>query len=184
MSQAGPLSGGSSPPPPTGVLELTPDLGAVVVPDGSGNINLTGLPTGSGSSVPDSNFETFNAGTSTMQFAFRYQGAGTTIGAVTTTILTIPVTVASTMNISVQFAGIEATPLGVGGEASGTVFRGAGAPTVLGVPDKVVRASAALAAASVDINVSGNNLVFTVTGVAGKTIEWYAIGWIVQKPFI
>jgi hypothetical protein len=88
------------------------------------------------------------------------------------------------MNVQAQIAGIESTPLGVGGELSGTVFRGGGAPSVLGVPDKVVRASAALAACAFNVSVSGNNLIVTVTGVAGKTIEWYAIGWIVQKSFI
>ena len=175
----------SSGPPPAGtVVELTPDLGGVVVPDGSGNINLSGLQTGAFSSVADSNFETFKSGTSTMQFAFRYQGAGTTVGATTTTLITIPVTAASVMNAEAQIAGIEATPLGVGGEARGTVFRGGGGATVLGVPDKAVRASSALAACSFDINVSGNNLIVTVTGVAGKTIEWYAIAWVAQKTFI
>ena len=170
-------------PPVDAVLQLTPDLGAPVTPT-AGNINLTGLDTGTAQSTPDTNFETFNAGTSTMQFAHRYQGSGTTVGAATTTLITIPVTVASTMNIEVQVAGIEATPLGVGGEVRGTVFRGGGAPTVLSISDKVVRASAPLAASTYDISVSGNNLIVTVTGVAAHTIEWYAIAWIVQKSFI
>lgn len=177
------VNGGGTPPPPGSVLQLTPDLGAAVTPTG-GNINLTGLPTGANQSTPDSNFETFNAGTSTMQFAHRYQGAATTVGATTQTILTIPVTVGSTMNIEAQLAGIEPTPNGVGGEVRGTVFRAGGAPTLLGVPDKVVRATSPIAAATFDVNVSGNNLIVSVTGVATFTIEWYIIAEIVQKTFI
>lgn len=174
----------SSPAPPGFVLELTPDSGAAVVPDVSGNINLTGLPTGANQSSPDSNFETFNAGTSTMQIAHRYQSNATTVGAATVTILSIPVTVASTMNIESQIAGITATPDGVGGEVRGTVFRGAGAPIVIGIVDAVVRATPALVTSSYNISVSGNNLIVTVTGVAGQTIEWYIIAEIVNKSFI
>jgi hypothetical protein len=181
----------SSPAPPGFVLSLTPDgidgstgTGTPVVPDVNGNINITGLPTGSGNSSPDSNFETFNDGTSTLQIAHRYQGPATTVGATTSTILTIPSTVASIINIEAQLAGITGTPDGVGGELRGTVFRGAGAPTVIGITDAVVRATAALTAASYTVSVSGNNLIVTVTGVAGQTIEWYIIAEIVVKSFI
>lgn len=177
-------SGSGSGPIPGGVLKLTPDLGVAVVPDINGNINVTGAPTGANQSVNDSNFETYNAGTSTMQVARRYQGSATTVGAVTSTVITIAVTVASVMNIEAQVAGIESTPLGVGGEVRGTVFRGGGGATLLGTPDNVVRASALLAAAAFTVNVSGNNLIVTVTGVAGRTIEWYVIADITQKSFI
>lgn len=175
----------SNPPPPGFVVSLTPDLGAAVVPNGSGTINLTGLPTGTAQSTADSNFETFNAGTSTMQIAHRYQGGATTTdGTTPVTILTIPVTVASTMNITAQLSGINSAPAGVGGEISGTVFRGGAGATLLGVPDKVVRSSVALSAATFDVNASGNNLIVTVTGVAATNIEWYIIAQIVNQSFI
>lgn len=185
MSQAGANSGSNS--PSGDVNSLTPDVGASVVPT-AGAIALTGQPTGSGSNVPEDNFYTYNAGTSAMQIAHRYQDSGTTTDGVTpVTLLTIPITVASCINISAQLAGIEATPTGVGGEIRGTVFKGgAGTGVLLGTPDKVVRASAALAAATFDVAVDGggNNLLLTVTGVAGKTIEWYVIAEIVVKSFI
>lgn len=177
-------------PPPGSVVALQPDVTTHgnVVPDGSGVIQVSGQPSGANNSVPEDNFYTYNAGTSDLQIAHKYQGAGTTTDGVTAvTLLTIPITVASTMNIQAQLAGIEATPLGVGGEIRGTVFKGgAGTGVLLGVPDKVVRASAPLAAATFDVSVDAgkNNLLLTVTGVAGKTIQWYVIAEIVVKAFI
>lgn len=171
------IGGSVTPPPPGVVVALHPDSGANVVPDGSGVIDITGITT------TDTNFETFNGGTSILQVAHRYQGSATTVGATTQTILTIALTAGSTMNVQCQLAGIESTPLGVGGEIRGTAFRG-GSSTLLGVPDKVVRASAPLASATFDISVSGNDLIVTVTGVAAHTIEWYVIAEIVVKTFI
>lgn len=186
MSQAGANSGSNS--PSGDVSALKPDVGANVVPNGSGVIAVTGQPTGVADNVPEDNFETFNAGTSSIQVAHKYQKGGTTTDGITAvTLLTIPITVASVINISAQLAGIEASPTGVGGEIRGTVFKGgAGTGVLLGVPDKVTRASAALAAATFNISVDGggNNLLLTVTGAAGKTIEWYVIAEIVVKSFI
>lgn len=180
------VSAAGLPPPPGSVTNLTPDLGATVVPDGAGNINVTGLPTGVNQSTLDSNFETFNAGTSTMQVAHRYQGVGTTIGASTTTLITIPVTAASTMSVSCTLAGIEATiPSGVGGSIDGLVFRGAGAATFIASANKYIAESNPLiAGCDLNVSTSANNLIITVTGIAGFTIEWYAIATIVQKTFI
>ena len=175
----------ASPPPPGFLEELTPDFGAPVLPDVSDNINILGAPAIQANQwTPDTNFATYNAGTSTMQIAHRYQGSATTVGATTSTILTIPVTVASVINIEAQLAGITGTPDGVGGELRGTVFRGAGAPTVIGITDAVVRATASLTTASYTVNVSGNNLIVTVSGVLAQTIEWYIIAEIVNKSFI
>lgn len=173
--------------PPGTVLALQPDSGANVIPTGAGVIQVSGQPSGANQSVPEDNFFTYNAGTSDLQIAHKYQAGGTTVGAATTILLTIPITVASSINIQAQLAGIEATPLGVGGEVRGTVFKGgAGTGVLLGTPDKVVRASAALAGSTFDVSVDGggNNLLLTVTGIAGKTIEWYVIAEIVVKSFI
>ena len=175
----------SLPPPAGSVIELTPDSGVAVTPT-AGNINLTGLDTATNQSTPDSNFQTFNAGTSTMQFAHRYQGSGTTVGATTTTLITIPVTVASTMAISCTVAGIEGSiPSGVGGAMDGIVFRGGGAAIFIGEANKYISESDPLiSGCDLNVSTSGNNLIVTVTGKAGFTIEWYAIATIVQKTFI
>ena len=185
MSQAGPLNAGNA----TGIVKsLTPDVGSAVTPNGAGTIIVSGQPTGANQSINEDNFYTYNAGTSDLQIAHKYQASGTTTDGVTdVTLLTIPVTVASSINITAQLAGIESTPLGVGGEISGTVFKGAaGTGVLLGVPDKVVRASVPLAAATFNLSVDGggNNLLLTVKGVAGKIIEWYVIAEIVVKSFI
>lgn len=186
MSQIYKTQTGSSPSGP--VVELTPDVGAVVIPDGSGNINLTGAPTGAGSSSLDSNFETFNAGTSTMQFAHRYQNSVTTSDGAgqTQTILTVPVTVSTAMSVHAQVAGIEASiPSGVGGSIDGAVFRGGGGATTITTANKYIDvSSSSINGCDLNVSVSGNNLIVTVTGVATFTIEWYCIATIVQKSFI
>ena len=177
----------AGPPPPGSVISLTPDsAGSAILPNGAGTIFVTGLPTGAQQSTLDSNFETFNAGANTMQIAHRYQGTGTTIDAATTTLITIPVTVASTMSASVLISGIEASiPSGVGGSIDGLVFRGGGAAIFIASANKYISESDPLInGCDLNINASGNNLIVTVTGKLGFTIEWYAIATIVLKSFI
>ena len=137
--------------------------------------------------VSGAGISTTGAGnTVTISATGSYTGTATTSDAAgqTQTIISIPVTVASVIEISAQLAGIEATPLGVGGEINATVFRGSGSPSLLDVSNKVVRASSAISAATFNVSVSGNNLIVTVTGVATKTIEWSAVAQIVEKTFI
>lgn len=159
---------------------LTPDSGGVISPTAN-NINIFGQ------TATDSNFVTTNVGSSTMTVTHKYQGAATTSDGAgqTQTILTIPVTVATSMTIRAMVAGIEATPLGVTGEISGGVFRGAGGATPITTANKFIDVSdPSISGCDLNVTTSGNNLIVTVTGKATFTIEWYCIAEIVSKSFI
>jgi len=109
-----------------------------------------------------------------------------TIGAVTQTVLTIPVPVFSCMQVSVEVAGFESTtPAGavisiIGGAQKG----GAGTAALVGVPTIVTKLDAALAAASVSmvIDGAGDNILIRVTGVVGLTINWAAKSFNTTAP--
>ena len=170
------------------VFKIQPDHGANVTPVG-GTIIATG---GGGSpnyaSPFDINLETFNNGTNVLQVAMRFRGQVTTSDGAgqTQTILSIPVTVASNMVVEAFITGIEASiPSGVGGTITGSVFRGAGAATLIGTGNKFLTTSDPLIGASdITITASGNNLIVTVTGTATYTIEWYCVAIMVEKTFI
>lgn len=125
--------------------------------------------------------------TLTIQLTNRLQGTATTSDGAgqTQTILTYAMNVASTVTFEVSLAAIEASgPNGVGGFVSGTVFRGGGAPLVIGIVDVQSNTTAALNGATFNLTVSGNNAIITVTGKAGFLIEWVAVATFVQKVFI
>lgn len=186
MSQIYKNSAGSPPPPGT-VLKLTPDLGAAVTPDGSGNINLTGVNPGLPNTTTSSNFETFNDGANTMLFDFRYQGTATTSDGAgqTQTVVTIPVTAGSVMTALALVTGIEASQANaVGGQNTAVVYRAGGGATLLATGDLLIGTTAAIAGATFVITTSGNNLIVQVTGVATFTIEWSCVVIISFKSFI
>ena len=188
MSQAGANNNSAGPPPVGAVLQLTPDFGAAVTPDGSGNINLTGVnPGGINNTTTSSNFETFNDGANTMLFDFRYQGIATTSDASgqTKTIVTIPVTAGGTITAFVLVSGIEASDANaVGGQNTAVVYRAGAGATLLTTGDLLIGTTAPIAGATFVITTSGNNLIVQVTGVATFTIEWSCVVIISQRTFI
>jgi len=104
-------------------------------------------------------------------------GTTTTIGAVTSDIITFPMGgAANVRTFDIMIVGFNVTlNQGLGYEIFGTV-RGTGAAAVLvGTPDKINNEEAGSFAADANLIVSGNNAVIRVLGVAGSTINWRAI---------
>lgn len=115
--------------------------------------------------------------TLTVSGANRKEGTVTTIGAVTSNVISIPLgTTPGVYTFDITASGFDsAGPLGVGYTLVGAV-RTTGAAAVL-IPGQVLdefEESAAIDAATIDLAVSGNNALITATGVAGLTINWKA----------
>ncbi len=103
-------------------------------------------------------------------------GIATTVGATTQTI--IPFTLASNTVLTIQVivSGQDTgSKDGVGGYCTATVKNVAGTASIVGTaPDILVSAEGTIAAATFTVGVTGAQFIVTVTGVAGRTINWDA----------
>lgn len=174
MSQSGILSDTTS--GAADIETLTGDSGGAVGPDGAFNLNIVG-----GSS------ETFNldglqtegspgTNTITINLMNTASGTGQTIGAVTDDVITFAMGASPrTCTFDIKIASFESTtPAGAGYNIFGAARTDGASATLVGTPDVVTNEEVALAAASADLVVSGNNAIIRVTGVAGLTINWTA----------
>lgn len=109
--------------------------------------------------------------TNVLQIRFS-RGIGQTVGATTTTILTLGTRTNTCVTLKILVTGLSTDNLGVGGYAIATYKNIAGVVSIVDVLDFVVNSDAGLAGATFGISVSGTNLTITATGVAGKTINW------------
>ena len=148
---------------------ITGNSGGAVGPNGAFNINIVG---GTGITV------TGNPATNTLTItqAEELHGSGTTIGAVTSDLITIPLgAVPGVSTFDIRVAAFDATtPLGVGYTLVGAV-RTTGAAAVL-IPGQSLDQfeEIALVGATAAIVVAGNNAIIRATGVAGITLNWVA----------
>ncbi len=103
-------------------------------------------------------------------------GMVTTVGAVTSTILTITPTNNSAQTYQFLIVGYDsANGICFGGQLLAVCRVVAGVATVLPTPDKFFDQDAALLAASFSIIAAGATVLVQVTGVAGHTIDWACI---------
>jgi hypothetical protein len=102
-------------------------------------------------------------------------GTGTTVGAVTANVITIPLgAVAGTFQFEARAKGFEATtPAGCGYNIFATFTTDGVTATLVGNQD-IFNESPALSAADAYFVASGNNAVLQVLGVTGLTINWNA----------
>lgn len=107
----------------------------------------------------------------------RITGTVTTVGAVTSAIITFPLTVIGTYAIECRVAGFNTTAsLGAGYSVFGTVrFDGVNA-NLVGTPDKITNEEGAMSAANVTMTISGANVLVNAVGYAAQTINWSAVG--------
>lgn len=112
----------------------------------------------------------------------RLQGTGSTVGAVTTDVVTFPLgATPSTYVVEANFVAFEATtPAGSGYSLFGTIRTTGIAASLVGTPDKINNENTVLIPANADIIASGNNLILRVTGVAGLTVNWSCVGYYVR----
>lgn len=176
MSQAGILNvagggGGGTP-----IQTLTGDIGGAVPPTAN-NIFIVGGT----STANNSNGITFsgNIGTSTLTGTLtnRISGQVTTVDATPTTIITFALgAVPGVYTFSGDITAYDLTD--IAGASYGVIsgIRTSGAAAIeIGTQFNTNFEEASMVTASIDVTTSGNNVIFQVTGIAGKTIDWDAL---------
>lgn len=166
MSQAGTISGGGG-GGPTVPTQFTTDDG-IAIP-AANNLNVLG---GSGiETYADPN----NGDNLYIEIQNSCTTTGTTVGATTADLCTIPLSTAGTYTFESRVSAWETGGTAGGGFSVNGVLRSDGASaTVIGDSDNFAHKDAVLQDARVEILASGVNAVIRVTGVAGYTINWGA----------
>jgi hypothetical protein len=131
---------------------------------------------GNNAGVASFNNEDFNVDANGfVSIANTFNGTGTTVGATTANIITIPLGgVAGTYQFEARVAAFESgTPSSAGYNLYGTFRTDGTTATLIGNQD-IFNEDAALNAANAYFIASGNNAVLQVLGVTGLTIAWVA----------
>ena len=107
----------------------------------------------------------------------RVQGSVTTVGAVTSAIITFTPTVIGTYAIEIRVAAYNTTStLGAGYSIFGTArFDGVNS-NLCGTADRIVNEEGAMSSANCTFTVSGANILINGVGYAAQTINWSAVG--------
>ena len=99
----------------------------------------------------------------------------TTTDATPTSIAVMTPVTGSSLTFTLTLTAYDsANNLALGGEQIGLARSAGGTVTVIGTNDTFDEYDGALAANDWEIQSSGANLILTVTGVVGHTIDWYA----------
>lgn len=107
----------------------------------------------------------------------RLQGTTSTVGAVTSAVITFTPSVIGTYAIECRVSAYNTTStLGGGYSIFGTVrFDGVNS-NLCGTPDKIVNEEGAMTSANCTMTVSGANILINGVGYAAQTINWAAVG--------
>ncbi len=181
MSQAGMINTSGGPSPPTVATSYVTDINSPAIPA----LNVLNVYGGFVTTDNTKGIQTdgsSGSNTLTVELTNRLQGSGSTVGAVTTDLVTFSLgATPATYVIEANFAAFEVTtPAGAGYSLFGTVRTTGAAASLVGTPDKINNEDAALVACNSDIVVSGNNVILRVTGTAGLTIDWSTVGYYVR----
>ena len=118
-------------------------------------------------------FTTGSGNTVTVKFN---EGTNTTIGAVTSTILTLTPPDNDTTTFQILISGYDSTAdLGVGGQIVGTVRKTGGVVTVLGTPDVIKNGDAIINESTFTIVAVGATVEVQATSASPNTVTWTAI---------
>lgn len=173
MSQAGILSTSAGPVPPEVPTSFVTDNGTAIPV--ANVLNVLGRDVNTNN---DNGIQTTadpNGGDNLyVELTNRNTGTVTTTDATPTTLMSVSLGATPGVFIAEgNLLGYNTTDLAGGAYTfTGAAVTTGAAATEISVEEKDVFEQAAMAAADFDISVSGNNIVVTVTGIAGKTINW------------
>lgn len=164
----------TGPTPPTVPEQFTMDDATIAVP-ASNNINLFSRETSDNNLNGIQTTADPNGGdTIYVELTNRLFGAVSTNDATPTTIITFPLGAdPATFTLDGFISAFEgATPAGASYFFTAGVRTDGATATAIGVEFTSEFEEAALNASDVDVGVSGNNLIVTVTGIAATAIDW------------
>lgn len=172
MSQAGIISTGSAPPPPGVADQYVTDSGTAIPA-----LNILNVLGGPGiETYADPN----NGNNLYVKLLNGCSGTETTNGLETKDITCInlgPTPGAYSFTTTVAGFDLTSGTAGVGYFIRGLAITDGASATLVANIDNLHGESAALVNATAVIGVSGNNLIITVTGVAGAVIKWIELTW-------
>lgn len=176
MSQAGDISSTSGPVPPQVPTSFVTDINSPAIP-AANILNEIGGQTSANANFGIRTDGSSGSNTLTVQLTNRQTATVTTADATPTTLLTFSLpAVAGTYYV---FGNVQAfTSTGPAGGAysfSGGYLTNGASATELGTEFHDTFQSAALLTSDIFLSPSGNNVVLTVQGVAGLTINWNSL---------
>lgn len=154
------------------VMTLTGNSGGAVAPNGAANINV--VADTQASTIPPTGF-TFigNQVANTLTFE-QFNYSAVTVGATSSVIFTLPMATNSSVQIRAEVVALRDDKSSGGcGFVVGGATRAAGAPTVLEIGFNMLD-NEALGSLETRLEVSGNDLIVFVSGIAGTTFDWSA----------
>lgn len=174
MSQAGSNSGGGGPTPPAVPTQFTTDVNGPAIPIAN-NLDVFGL------TLEDNNVNGIltNGLSDVLYIALtnRVQGTVTTVGAVTSPIITFTPTVIGTYSFEIRIAAYNTTAsLGAAYSLFGSVRFDGAFSNLIDIPDKIINEEGAMSAANTSFTVSGSDVLINGIGYAAQTINWNAVG--------
>lgn len=106
----------------------------------------------------------------------RIQGTTSTIGAVTSAMITYPLTVIGTYAIECRVGAYNTTSsIGAGYSIFGTARYDGVNANLVGTPDKITNEEGAMSAANVTMTIAGSNVLINGVGYAANTINWSGV---------
>ena len=165
------VPGGGAP-----VIGVNGNSGDTVVPDASNEINILAVDT----EVYNANgISTSGSGsTLTVLLNNRVKGTAQTVGAVTSDIITFDCgATPATYHFNISISGYEDDTPSSAAYDIDIAIRTTGTAAVLIDSDLTPQEEAALAACDVTVSVNLNNLIVTILGSAGLTVDWTASGY-------
>lgn len=176
MSQAGIISTTSGPVPPSVATSYVTDDGTAI--PAANILNVLGIDSTENNDNGILTRATPNLGnTLDVVITNRATGSVTTTNATPTTLISFAMATAGTYAFDINISNFNTT------DTLGSTFaifvgmRSTGAAaTELNLEDKVINQEAGNTGCDITITTAGNALVIQATGLAGKTINWNAVG--------
>lgn len=176
MSQAGIISTSIGPVPPTVANSYVTDVNSPAIP-AANVLNVLGNDTTVNNVNGVRTDGSSGSNTLTVQLTNRLQGTVTTVGIVTSAMITFTPPTLGTYAIECRIAAYNTTgSLGAGYSVFGTArFDGVNS-NLSGTPDKITNEEGTMSSANVTMTVSGANILINAVGYAAQTINWSAVG--------
>lgn len=178
-----PGTGGGGVIPPTVPESFVTDVNSPAIPA----LNVLNVPGGFVTADNANGIRTdgsSGSNTLTVQLTNRITGSATVVGAVTGDVVTFPLSASPSVYrfnflITGRCTAGTSSGEGLGYTVDGSIRTDGTTATIISTPDIDADEDASLTLALIAASASGNNLVIVVTGVAGQTISYKAVGYYV-----